>query len=104
MVCAGEAWARLQKRLPHPDRAGHVLLGLGSHPSIPVKDRTSLLLSPSQELLSPGMTAKADPKEPRSLSMSGLPVATHASNPREMSEDRGEEARQPGEQPHQSEG
>ncbi|XP_042841544.1 uncharacterized protein LOC107180379 [Panthera tigris] len=47
------------------------------------------------ELLSPSMTAKADPKEPRSLSMSDLPVATHASNPRETSEDRGEEARQP---------
>lgn len=72
---AGEARAPLQTRLPHPDRAGHVLLGPGSPRSIPVKDRTSLLLSPSQELLSPRMTAKANPQKPRGPSMSHLPVA-----------------------------
>ena len=44
MVCTGEAWAPLQKRFPHPGRAGHVLLGLGSHSCIPVQHYTSLLL------------------------------------------------------------
>ena len=45
MVCAGEARAPLQKRFPHPGRAGHVLLSLGSHGSIPVQHYTSLLLA-----------------------------------------------------------
>ena len=45
MVCAGEARAPLQKRFPHPGRAGHVLLSLGSRSSIPVKHYTSLLLA-----------------------------------------------------------
>ena len=44
MVCTGEARAPLQKRFPHPGRAGHVLLRLGSHSSIPVQHYTSLLL------------------------------------------------------------
>lgn len=83
-VCSGEAWARLQKQFPHPDRAGHVLLGLGSHSSLPVEDRTSPVLFPSQELRSPSVTAKTHPEKPKSPGMSDLPTACHThtySNP-----------------------